>query len=606
MPESTASNTAQQNARPRRNRTTVADVQKLVADLSDRVTKLESAAVPQESMDRLVPPVNQLSNNIQGFIEQENIYGPQPETMESYLAHQTAVLHSYDDVYQAYHDDAPKTINEGTVSKAVDTANTANDFWKQEFAKLKERETKMQQQMTSMREQMEELQKSAEAYHFTPEQLSQSMALAMAFIENADKVRKAAHTLKHPASAQLFQDARQAVDDTYQAVVGAPKRAANAIKNKAYDLADRAINRIAGVFDRGITFLSKRRNKIASMSPLYKETIEQVPTQENPVEQPNEAKDVTMQVDAPHPWDRMEEKWKRAMHSERPVREGIYPEYLTTEKGQTLPENVKSVVKNKILDTLIADHFEEFQGRRTLSWEKAFADEFLDRLTYNSRFVTKMHFTELDEERAASHAVAVLMTSHIIPMGTDVKAVCKECISNFVPFTATLTDPKALNQFMDRVLESAQKEPEMQLYGVDYFQFSEDFNKLNEMLSKFQKESSSENATGFRDAFPENERIFLEKLAQQEQKPASKIASIHDALAYQADSFNHQKLVMKAVAREAFQAGLIQADVEDFINKYCPGADSFKRKGIDIGRESVAAAVEYFEKGKEASIAAQK
>ena len=187
-----------------------------------------------------------------------------------------------DAVDKAYHDDVPEGIKKSYLDEAVHTTREANEFWRKEFAKLLEKDQRMEQEMNAMRSQMAELQRTAKQQGFTEEQLAQSMVLAMTLLENSKAAREAAHKEKHPATARLFQDARQAVHECYQGIVGIPHKAKTAILNKAFHLADTAIQSIAGVFDKGISFLAKRKQAIAQMSPLYEQKMEAVPQQEPP------------------------------------------------------------------------------------------------------------------------------------------------------------------------------------------------------------------------------------------------------------------------------------------------------------------------------------
>ena len=256
--------------------------QSLIDSLDEKESHLQGISMPEDAYNAIHEPVSKLKDNIREFAEQENIYGPEPETWEHYASRQSSIESSMDGVYKAYHDDAPEGIKMSYLDDAVHNAREANDFWRREFAKLLEKDQRMEQEMNSMRSQMAELQRTAKQQGFTEEQLAQSMVLAMTFLENSKAAREAAHKEKHPATARFFQDARKAVHECYQDIVGIPRKAKTAILNKAFRLADHTIQRITGVFDKGISFLAKRRFAIAQMSPLYEQKMEAVPQQEPP------------------------------------------------------------------------------------------------------------------------------------------------------------------------------------------------------------------------------------------------------------------------------------------------------------------------------------
>ena len=58
-----------------------AAIQSLMDSLDEKEDHLQSIPMPKEDYNAIHEPVTKLKDNIQEFSEQENIYGPEPETL---------------------------------------------------------------------------------------------------------------------------------------------------------------------------------------------------------------------------------------------------------------------------------------------------------------------------------------------------------------------------------------------------------------------------------------------------------------------------------------------------------------------------------------------
>lgn len=560
-------------------------LQALVDDLEEHEETLEQAGVPEEDFSGIKRPVRELKENIKEFAEQEKIYGPEPEAKKHYLPYHSAVTNSMDTVAKAFQDGAPEAVKKTYLNTAGVLAGSANHYWRTEFARLKEKEKCMEQEMNSIRSQMEDLQKTAQTNHFTPEAMAQSMMLAMTFLENAKMLRDMAHKEKHPATARLFQDARGAVHEVYQGIVGIPKRVERNIQNKAFQIADKFIGRITGVFDRGIQYLSKRKQAIAQMSPLYAAKVAEADVQAaasqiapkvvedqqkmEPEQSEQEQHEQAPVTDVPTP----DAKWQKVLQSHRRIEPGAIPDYLLTEEGKALPKEKKAAVLEKIKDTIIAETDPNLSDN-----ERKCVTRFLDLLTPPGSFRTGEgpDFSERSETNIAIRMAALIMSGRY---GESTAEDAVQFLHKYVPIVEAKGD-----DFVPHIIQKAQKEPEVVMKDIDYHKFDDNFYKLDRLISNFR-----ENADGFRDKLPDAEHKFLSSFLPKEQNfyPAAIFAEDYAKL----ETLEKQESLLETVAKEALLDNALQSDVVDLINKYAPMNGIYKTETSQSLGEKIVAKV---------------
>jgi len=447
--------------------------QSLIDSLDEKESHLQGIPMPEDAYDAIHEPVSKLKDNIREFAEQENIYGPEPETWEHYASRQSSIESSMDGVYKAYHDDAPEGIKMSYLDDAIHNVREANDFWRREFAKLLEKDQRMEQEMDSMRSQMAELQRTAKQQGFTEEQLAQSMVLAMTFLENSKAAREAAHKEKHPATARFFQDTRKAVHECYQDIVGIPRKAKTAILNKAFRLADHAIQRVTGVFDKGISFLAKRRFAIAQMSPLYAQKMETVPQQE-----PSKREEAVVQKTEEQKSEAQEEQSEEEPQKETEPEKKAGPSPEVQKILQEADEVMKELDYNKFYDN----------HRKFQSFAHNFKENtngMRDKIPMNERkFLSHLvnwegkifHLTAPDAPNYSKYDVlqkAELELKHVAKeclMNNMLQADVVDYINKYAPSAHILRDGTpikkgridGLDTLGDKIVHEAMKDPQVQ------------------------------------------------------------------------------------------------------------------------------------------------
>ena len=222
------------------------------------------AEMPYEDYAEVEAPAKEFTQNMATFREGEEIYGSQPETWEAAQPKQEAAVQAIKKMTDAYrNEDTPQEEQQQSKQAAIGSLQDAGDFFKLEYAKMLEKDRQMQEQMEAMRKQIEIMQQMM--MNFSPEAVSKCVLAGMQFLKESEATRQEAVQQKN---SSLYKAARQAVSDVYQNVVDAPHKIKISIQNKAYETADRAVKHVAGWFDKGIDYLTSKKNAILNMSPL--------------------------------------------------------------------------------------------------------------------------------------------------------------------------------------------------------------------------------------------------------------------------------------------------------------------------------------------------
>lgn len=225
------------------------------------------AEMPYDDYAEVEAPAKDLEQNITNFKEGEGIYGYQPETWGIAKPKQAAAAQAIQDMTTAYRNvDLPHEEKEKSKTAAISSLQVASDFFKAEYMKLLEKDRRMQAEMDAMRQQLETMQQMMQ--NFSPEAISQCVLAGMQFLKESETARKDALEQKSPAAASLYQAARQSVQNVYANIQNAPQRMKIAVQNKAYETADKAVQHVASWFDKGIDYLTAKRNAILNRSPL--------------------------------------------------------------------------------------------------------------------------------------------------------------------------------------------------------------------------------------------------------------------------------------------------------------------------------------------------
>ncbi len=254
--------------------------------LADLIAMGEPAMPPEEHA-QVEASAQQLSESIKNFKDGEAVYGSLPETYEQAKPKQEATVEAIKEMNTAYADkEVSAEAKQEKKDKATDLMQEQSDFFKKEYEKMQERDRLMQAEIQAMRKQLEVMQQMMQSY--SPDAIAKCVQDGMQFINNAELVRLAAMQKKQPEYGDIYKATRAAVSDVYRNIKEMPQKMKESIKEKAYDQADKAINCIAGWFDKGIKFIEARKQAVLALSPKHKEAIVK------PIKQPEVKKEAAI------------------------------------------------------------------------------------------------------------------------------------------------------------------------------------------------------------------------------------------------------------------------------------------------------------------------
>lgn len=241
-----------------------------LSELADSLVIAENA-MPAAKYQEINNASNRLQTNMNEFSGAERVYGPQPETWEGYKPQHQEIKENIKNLAKSYQENKPEEEKNEVLGKTVQSVGDAGAFFKKEYNQLLERDLKMQQEMAAMRQQLAEMQETVNAY--SPETMAKCMAISMKFMQEVNTVRQTAQAEKTLGAATLYKNACTAVTEVYHHIKETPDKMKEAIKNKSFETIDKGIRHVTSWFDKGISFMQRKREEFLNLSPLEKEHL---------------------------------------------------------------------------------------------------------------------------------------------------------------------------------------------------------------------------------------------------------------------------------------------------------------------------------------------
>lgn len=286
-------------------------------ELADSLAMAEEAMPPEDYESTLQPAAMELQNSMGNLADAEMQFGVQPEAWETYQPTHQEIQEKLKDTAEAYKTDKSLEEKETTALEAAQAMGMGANLLQQQYQKLLEQDKQMREEMKDMRKQLEEMREITKAY--SPEEMAKAITVGMRFLQQVDSIRQDAKEKKEPAASRLYQDAKESVHEVYSNIKATPGRIREAVKMKAYSIVDQGIRHVAGWFDKGISFIEKKKEDFLNLSPIEKER--DTKTQTEPQEKPNH-EDTQRSAEKADESGRAEEK------------DAVLKEHLSAEKMQ--------------------------------------------------------------------------------------------------------------------------------------------------------------------------------------------------------------------------------------------------------------------------------
>lgn len=257
-------------------------------EVIEAVLKDTDRAVPQPVMEPIRRAAGDMKAEMESYEKTERETVRIPETWERYEKQHQEITEDLQKLSDTYNNQA----NEGEKKAAAENAETAFRDGETLFSSMREileQNRKLQEEVAALRKQMDDISRTvAQTSHDKElwEQCQQAYAAfmgaaAMKYWRKSQEPSKAA--LLYREGRKAVAAARNQVGKVSQDIAQTPQRVREDIRNKTNQIIDRSLERIAGVFNKGIAYLEKRRDAILKLSPREAEKLRrQEPTMDRP------------------------------------------------------------------------------------------------------------------------------------------------------------------------------------------------------------------------------------------------------------------------------------------------------------------------------------
>lgn len=239
---------------------------------SSLAEEMDKAAeiIPEEEMVEVYDASNNLHEEMRGFHDAEKVYGPASEVWQAYKPQQGQINENIQEMGKSYRDGASAGEKQQAMDKTIDSMNQSADFFKQQYERMLKREQTYQEELQEIRMQLLNMQKALQ--EFSPQEMAKCLAVGTAFIQAVEGTRREAHARNDLQMGTLYQESRNKVHETYEKIRHVSSEIKLAVKNKVVETRDKAIDaavqKVAGIFDCGITYLEQKKQEFLNLSPI--------------------------------------------------------------------------------------------------------------------------------------------------------------------------------------------------------------------------------------------------------------------------------------------------------------------------------------------------
>ena len=247
-----------------------ADAEKTDADVYHQEIS-DSLTVAEESLEdnaakELRSIADDLHTSMKNVEEAEQTCGADQETWDGYAPRHENIIRSIEKAGDAKSEGKSDEECSKAIHEAQESMHEGTAYMQERCELILQREKEYQEQIEGLRRRIEELERERELKAQSPEELARCLAVSTEFLAAIDAMRKEAKSQPRIVASEMFTASREAVKDAYYSVKLAPTKVKNYLKQKAHKAIDGVLHSVAGVFDKGITALTQRRDEILKKS----------------------------------------------------------------------------------------------------------------------------------------------------------------------------------------------------------------------------------------------------------------------------------------------------------------------------------------------------
>ena len=235
--------------------------------------------IEEETRTELWKNARNLHEGMKSFEQTEKENGANMDTWDDYAKRHGKIVKNIEKVGEAYSAGKIEAERKDAVADANASLRESREFFLRQQEELLRREKEYQEQIAAMRKELAELKEATK--QFTPQAMAQCFAVAVQFLDEVDRTRKAARSEPRLIAGELFAETRKEVKDVYYSMRNAPSRIKGYLRQKANKAIDGVLQNVADVFDKGAKALAERRDAVMAKSPLRKKGTEKRTLVEN-------------------------------------------------------------------------------------------------------------------------------------------------------------------------------------------------------------------------------------------------------------------------------------------------------------------------------------
>jgi hypothetical protein len=231
----------------------------------------DSLTVAEESLDdnaikELRGIADDLHTSMKNVEEAEQNCGADQETWDGYAPRHENIIRTIEQAGDAKSEGKSDEECSKVLLDAQESMREGAAYMQERCELILQREKEYQEQIEGLRRRIEELERERELKAQSPEELARCLAVSTEFLAAIDAMCKEAKNQPRIVASEMFAASRESVKEAYYSVKLAPTKVKSYLKQKAHKAIDGVLHSVAGVFDKGITALTQRRDEILKKS----------------------------------------------------------------------------------------------------------------------------------------------------------------------------------------------------------------------------------------------------------------------------------------------------------------------------------------------------
>lgn len=234
-------------------------------EISDSLTMAEES-LDDNAIKELRGIADDLHTSMKNVEEVEQNCGADQETWDGYAPRHENIIRTIEQAGDAKSEGKSDEECSKVLLDAQESMREGAAYMQERCELILQREKEYQEQIEGLRRRIEELERERELKAQSPEELARCLAVSTEFLAAIDAMRKEAKNQPRIIASEMFAASRESVKEAYYSVKLAPTKVKSYLKQKAHKAIDGVLHSVAGVFDKGITALTQRRDEILKKS----------------------------------------------------------------------------------------------------------------------------------------------------------------------------------------------------------------------------------------------------------------------------------------------------------------------------------------------------